>query len=326
MISVKFYSISIILLLYCIGKTVHTSSTGKRPTKHGTELSPYIDLTGSPDVNVSLGRSATLKCKTVNLIKKSAQLRPIYDLLVSWLRHKDVKLLSVGTYLYTTDPRMMVRQDLSAGEWQLIIKDVRYSDAGQYECQINTSPVLSHTLKLAVVEPYTKILLDTAPETPGEHATLYIDIRSVLNLTCAVYSPEVPAAIFWKHNGKLLDLGQEYSGNIQTLAGRDGSPTLSYLSLVLTRTDQSGMYECSPSNTGHDQVTVHIVQDKELPVGQSQSQSQSERGIHNQQTVLDRQSSSQSSTGNSIIHPRMTFSIIVLVLSIFLGTLDLCPT
>ena len=28
MISVKFYSISIILLLYCIGKTVHTSSTG----------------------------------------------------------------------------------------------------------------------------------------------------------------------------------------------------------------------------------------------------------------------------------------------------------
>ena len=131
---------------------------------------------------------------------------------VSWLRHKDVKLLSVGTYLYTTvnkqilqiklelvpdfflfnfgtwslftflsvlkikmfnflrkarniciflldnytltffkDPRMMVRQDLSAGEWQLIIKDVRYSDAGQYECQINTSPVLSHTLKLAVV-------------------------------------------------------------------------------------------------------------------------------------------------------------------------------
>ena len=46
---------------------------------------------------------------------------------------------------------MMVRQDLSAGEWQLIIKDVRYSDAGQYECQINTSPVLSHTLKLAVV-------------------------------------------------------------------------------------------------------------------------------------------------------------------------------
>jgi len=324
MISVKFYSISIILLLYCIGKTVNTSSAGKKPAKPGAELSPYIDLTGSPDVNVSLGRSATLKCKTVNLIKKSAQLRPIYDLLVSWLRHKDVKLLSVGTYLYTTDPRMMVRQDLSAGEWQLVIKDVRFSDAGQYECQINTSPVLSHTLKLAVVEPYTKILLDTAPETPGSPATLYIDIRSVLNLTCAVYSPEVPAAIFWKHNGKLLDLGQEYSGDIQTVAGRAGSPTLSYLSLVLTRTNQSGVYECSPSNTGQDQVTVHIVQDKELPVGQSQSQS--ERGIHNQQTVLDRQTSSQSNTGTTIIHLKMTISIIAVVLTISSRTLDFCIT
>ena len=60
-----------------------------------------------------------------------------------------------------------------------------------------------HELIKIISEPYTKILLDTAPETPGEQATLYIDIRSVLNLTCAVYSPEVPAAIFWKHNGKV---------------------------------------------------------------------------------------------------------------------------
>ena len=60
----------------------------------------------------------------------------------------------------------MVRQDLSAGEWQLIIRDVRYSDAGQYECQINTSPVLSHTIKLAVVGEH----LSTQPlDTPWYH-------------------------------------------------------------------------------------------------------------------------------------------------------------
>ena len=28
--------------------------------------------------------------------------------------------------------------------------------------------------------------------------------RSVLNLTCIVHSPEVPAAIFWKHNGQVF--------------------------------------------------------------------------------------------------------------------------
>ena len=111
---------------------------------------------------------------------------------------------------------MMVTEDLASGEWQLRIKDINYSDAGSYECQVNTNPILSHTVFLTVVgqykqiltsdkftvyspEPYTKILLDG----PEESATLYIDNRSVLNLTCAVYSPEVPAAIFWKHNGKV---------------------------------------------------------------------------------------------------------------------------
>lgn len=69
---------------------------------------------------------------------------------------------------FLKDPRMMVRQDLSAGEWQLIIKDVRYSDAGQYECQINTSPVLSHTLKLAVVgECEHSVPCYQPPDPPG---------------------------------------------------------------------------------------------------------------------------------------------------------------
>ena len=49
------------------------------------------------------------------------------------------------------DSRLAVRQDLSGGEWQLVIRDVNYSDGGEYECQINTSPTLSHTISLAIV-------------------------------------------------------------------------------------------------------------------------------------------------------------------------------
>ena len=55
------------------------------------------------------------------------------------------------------DPRMLVRQDLAAGEWQLVITDVRWSDAGQYECQVNTSPTLAHTINLAVVGTWHNI-------------------------------------------------------------------------------------------------------------------------------------------------------------------------
>lgn len=98
--SVCLLNIAIILLLFFIG----TPGQGKKPVKAGSQLQPYIDLRGSPNVNVSLGRTATLKCKTVNLIKKSVP--PVFDILVSWLRHKDVNLLSVGTFLYTSDSRM----------------------------------------------------------------------------------------------------------------------------------------------------------------------------------------------------------------------------
>ena len=46
---------------------------------------------------------------------------------------------------------MMVSEDLSRGEWELRITDIHHSDAGNYECQINTNPLLSHTITLSVV-------------------------------------------------------------------------------------------------------------------------------------------------------------------------------
>ena len=87
---------------------------------------------------------------------------------------------------------------------------------------------------------------------------------STMMLIYLQYTPYFPLPILFIFSWQLLDLGEEYSGSIETVAGRHGSPTLSYLSLVLTRPDQSGVYECSPSNTGHDQVTVHIVQGENI--------------------------------------------------------------
>ena len=63
---------------------------------------------------------------------------------------------------------------------------------------------------------------------------------------------------------QLLDLGSRYPGQIQTVAGRGGQPTLSHLTLTLARVEQAGQYECSPSNTEADTVTVHIVQGQYL--------------------------------------------------------------
>ena len=61
---------------------------------------------------------------------------------------------------------------------------------------------------------------------------------------------------------KLLDIGGKEDGTIQTIAGKGGSPTRSNLSLHLRDMKQSGIYQCSPSNTVSDEVQVHIVQGK----------------------------------------------------------------
>ena len=53
---------------------------------------------------------------------------------------------------------MMVSEDLSRGEWELRITEIRHSDAGNYECQINTNPLLSHTITLSVVGMFSLYL------------------------------------------------------------------------------------------------------------------------------------------------------------------------
>ena len=67
---------------------------------------------------------------------------------------------------------MLVRQDLAAGEWQLVITDVRWSDAGQYECQVNTSPTLAHTINLAVVGTWHFVICSAADD-PSVKLKLY---------------------------------------------------------------------------------------------------------------------------------------------------------
>ena len=60
---------------------------------------------------------------------------------------------------------------------------------------------------------YHKLKLWNVPSSLASKCVKYINLRlqikfprSVLNLTCIVHSPEVPAAIFWKHNGQVFFL------------------------------------------------------------------------------------------------------------------------
>ena len=70
---------------------------------------------------------------------------------VSWVRHSDVSLISVGKYQYMKDKRFRVLHEPHAQDWILVIKSVTFADEGMYECQVNTSPILRQGVFLTVV-------------------------------------------------------------------------------------------------------------------------------------------------------------------------------
>lgn len=226
----------------------------------GKEM-PEIVGSLSTNVSASLGRTAYLKCKIKDLGHKS----------VSWVRHSDVSLISVGKYQYIKDPRFKILHEPHAHDWILRIQALKYSDAGLYECQVNTSPILRRPIYLNVVDPQTEIL-------GGKD--MFINQHSIINLTCLVHSPDPPAHVFWLHNQKpLLPSTSEVNpdGSVNRISitrskddehdnDRDESPLVvaSYLIIQEAGPNDSGVYQCNPSNTSPASLTVHVL-DGESP-------------------------------------------------------------
>lgn len=70
---------------------------------------------------------------------------------MSWIRHRDVHLLAVGGFTYTSDDRFTARHAAASQDWLLMIHYLQERDAGLYECQISTTPPKSHLIHLSVV-------------------------------------------------------------------------------------------------------------------------------------------------------------------------------
>lgn len=69
---------------------------------------------------ICLGKSAYLSCRVRNLSNKT----------VSWIRHRDVHILTVGTYTYTSDQRFQATHHKEHDEWTLSIKWAQKRDSG----------------------------------------------------------------------------------------------------------------------------------------------------------------------------------------------------
>ncbi|CAB0003477.1 unnamed protein product [Nesidiocoris tenuis] len=172
--------------------------------------------------------------------------------IVSWVRHRDIHLLTVGRYTYTSDQRFRAIHHQSSEDWSLQIKYPQHRDTGIYECQISTTPHMSHFIHLNVVEPTTDII--GGPD-------LYIDRGSTINLTCVVlYSPEPPAYIFWNHNEAIISYDSPRGG--VSVITEKGETTTSFLLIQRAKPTDSGRYQCNPSNAQSKSINVHVLNDE----------------------------------------------------------------
>lgn len=246
---VRYYSLLVIFFIHksglCLAAQHQVSGENAIESSVATSSEPpkatdtYFDPATPRNVTALVGKSAYLSCKVRNLANKT----------VSWIRHRDIHILTVGSYTYTSDQRFSAIHRREADEWTLHIKWAQKRDAGMYECQLSTQPVMSFFVNLNVVVPTAEIL--GSPD-------LHVDEGSTINLTCSIkYSPEPPAYIFWYHHDEVISYDSSRGG--VSVITEKGEVTTSYLLIQQAELKDSGKYSCSPSNADVASVFVHVL-------------------------------------------------------------------
>jgi hypothetical protein len=82
---------------------------GETTSLEPTVVGPYFDYTAFRNITTLVGSTAYLKCRVKNIGNKT----------VSWVRHRDIHLLTVGKFSYTSDNRFQCIHDIDAEEWIL---------------------------------------------------------------------------------------------------------------------------------------------------------------------------------------------------------------
>lgn len=74
-----------------------------------------------------------------------------FSFQVSWIRKRDLHILTAGILTYTSDQRFQVIRPDKSDNWTLQIKFPQIRDSGIYECQVNTEPKMSLPFRLNVI-------------------------------------------------------------------------------------------------------------------------------------------------------------------------------
>jgi len=255
-----------------------------------TNVSPNPEfLPIGRNVSVIEGGTAILPCRVAHLVQHYT---------VSWIRARDVTVLSVGGLAFSSDQRLGVvevpQPRLSASDWSLTIVNSSRADQGVYECQVNTDPKIHRKFYLTVTEAPAstmKSLYDdgrlrdqVAPlseyggKRPGKHRTLsdgphmsiqggpvhYVAQGGEVSLECQVSQLlQPPRTLHWQRSGRPLTARQRPGLSLETerLAG------VSRVKLYLAHSEpgDTGNYTCMSDSTLQSTVLLVVTMGVEIP-------------------------------------------------------------
>lgn len=202
---------------------------------------PSFDPSTPRNVTTQLGQTVYLNC-IVNSLG---------DKIVTWIRRKDLHVLTVGMDTYVNDHRFQAIHLERSNDWALQIRYAQLTDQGLYECQVSSDPKMSLFVRLRV--------LVARAEIAGGMSQLFLKTGSTINLTCEIsQSPEPPVFVFWYHNDRMINYDETAKSQILLRkAGRNAA--VSRLIIHDAVPADSGNYTCGPSNADATSVAIFVL-------------------------------------------------------------------
>ncbi|XP_066964574.1 junctional adhesion molecule A-like [Macrobrachium rosenbergii] len=251
--------VTVVSLVIAIASGVQGESTdvfpGAPPIQYSSLSGPTFITPNRSTVQAVEGTTAMLPCAVKNL----------HNFTVSWVRGRDIRLLTTSTATYTSEKRFVAAKLAGGSHWLLKIHYVRLSDAGVYLCQVSTSPPITLLVDLSVQESVARVL-------PGPE--VYVQLGSRLEVTCQVEGCPPPALLTWTRAG--IPLPTAAPAELSNVTEKNATVPVAKLMLfkAVASAADTGNYSCSSKCTKTVGVTVHVLKGEELAAMQHHNRSQ----------------------------------------------------
>lgn len=221
-----------------------------------------------------VGQTAVLRCRVKHLAEQK----------VSWIRKRDLHILTNTIFTYTGDGRFAVVHPEGSDDWDLKIEFVQLRDGGIYECQVNTEPKINHAIMLSVEDSDSPSRTSTgAFKNKAAQANIsgpeevFVKKGSTISLTCTVNVHSTPpGSVLWYHGPSVVDFDSP-RGGISLETERTEKGTTSKLLVTRAELSDSGNYTCVPSNANPASVGVHVLNGEHPAAMQRPSNASSSR-------------------------------------------------